>query len=111
MSDKEKKKGKSKEKKIEAVSAEPKVKAKAIAKSDAAASEKTKTKKKDKEKAAKAKEAAEVKNPIAAEPTNGNYQPTHEQIAVRAYSYYVARGLQDGYHEQDWLRAEQELLV
>ena len=110
MSDKEKKK-KSKEKKTEAVSAEPKVKAKALAKSDAATSEKAKTKKKDKEKAAKAKEAAAVKDPTAAEQTNGNYRPTHEQIAELAHSYYVSRGSQDGYHEQDWLRAEQELLV
>jgi hypothetical protein len=32
-----------------------------------------------------------------------------EQIAHLAYSYWEARGRQDGSPEQDWLRAEQEL--
>ncbi len=34
----------------------------------------------------------------------------HEDIAVLAYSYWEARGRQDGFAEQDWLRAESELL-
>jgi len=35
--------------------------------------------------------------------------PSHEDIAALAYSYWVARGFQDGSPEEDWLRAEQEL--
>ena len=34
---------------------------------------------------------------------------THEDVAVLAYSYWEARGRQDGFAEQDWLRAEREL--
>jgi DUF2934 family protein len=36
-------------------------------------------------------------------------QPTHEEIAVLAYSYWEARGYQGGTPEEDWLRAEAEL--
>ncbi len=36
--------------------------------------------------------------------------PTHEEIARLAEQYWIERGWQDGYAEQDWLRAEQELL-
>jgi hypothetical protein len=35
--------------------------------------------------------------------------PSHEDIAALAYSYWVARGFQDGSPEEDWLRAEREL--
>ena len=35
---------------------------------------------------------------------------THEAIAHLAYSFWEARGRQGGSPEQDWLRAEQELL-
>ncbi len=35
--------------------------------------------------------------------------PTHEQIAYRAYFYFVERGWQHGNDHQDWLRAEREL--
>ena len=34
---------------------------------------------------------------------------THEEIAVLAHSYWVARGYAPGSPEQDWLRAEREL--
>ncbi len=37
--------------------------------------------------------------------------PSQEQIATLAYSYWVARGHQGGSPEEDWLRAEQELLA
>lgn len=37
-------------------------------------------------------------------------RPTHEQIAHVAYGYFLQRHGQHGNHEQDWLRAEQELL-
>lgn len=38
-------------------------------------------------------------------------RPTHEQIAQRAYEIYEARGRQPGFAQQDWLRAERELLL
>jgi len=37
-------------------------------------------------------------------------KPTHEQIEQLARSYWEARGRLDGHEEQDWLRAEKELL-
>lgn len=36
-------------------------------------------------------------------------RPTREDIARRAYQHYEARGREDGYDMQDWLRAEREL--
>jgi hypothetical protein len=36
--------------------------------------------------------------------------PSREEIERLAQSYWAQRGYQDGYAEQDWLRAEQELL-
>ena len=36
--------------------------------------------------------------------------PTHEEIALLALQYWAERGRQDGLAEQDWLRAEQELM-
>jgi hypothetical protein len=35
--------------------------------------------------------------------------PSHDEIAQLAQKYWAERGWQDGYAEQDWLRAEQEL--
>jgi hypothetical protein len=35
--------------------------------------------------------------------------PTHGEIARLAERYWAERGWQDGYAEQDWLRAEREL--
>jgi len=35
--------------------------------------------------------------------------PAREQIEQLAKEHWAARGGQDGYAEQDWLRAEQEL--
>ncbi|HUJ22096.1 MAG TPA: DUF2934 domain-containing protein [Bryobacteraceae bacterium] len=35
----------------------------------------------------------------------------HEEIARLAYSYWQARGCPHGSPEEDWLRAEQELLM
>jgi hypothetical protein len=37
--------------------------------------------------------------------------PSREQVAELAYSYWAARGCQGGSPEEDWLRAEQELLA
>jgi len=36
--------------------------------------------------------------------------PSREEIEKLARAYWEQRGYQDGYAEQDWLRAEQELL-
>jgi hypothetical protein len=36
--------------------------------------------------------------------------PSHHEIAQLAQKYWAERGWQDGYAEQDWLRAEQELM-
>jgi hypothetical protein len=36
--------------------------------------------------------------------------PTHHEIAELARQYWAERGHHDGQAEQDWLRAEQELL-
>ena len=36
--------------------------------------------------------------------------PTHEEISRLAQQYWAERGWQDGQAEQDWLRAEQELM-
>jgi hypothetical protein len=35
--------------------------------------------------------------------------PSHDKIAALAYSYWEARGRQDGSHQEDWFRAEREL--
>jgi hypothetical protein len=37
--------------------------------------------------------------------------PTHKEIAQLAQRYWAERGWQDGQAEQDWLRAEQELMT
>lgn len=37
-------------------------------------------------------------------------KPSREEIERLARSYWEARGCQDGYAEQDWARAEKELL-
>lgn len=36
--------------------------------------------------------------------------PPREEIEKLARAYWAQRGYQDGFAEQDWLRAEQELL-
>lgn len=43
--------------------------------------------------------------------TNGAPRvPTHDEIAHLARQYWAERGHQDGHAEQDWLRAERELM-
>jgi len=37
------------------------------------------------------------------------YQPTFEQIQLRAYEIYFQRGRQDGLDLEDWFQAEKEL--
>jgi hypothetical protein len=53
---------------------------------------------------------ASVTQPVPAELSQKQI-PSQQQIAALAYSYWVARGYQGGSPEQDWLRAEQELLA
>lgn len=48
--------------------------------------------------------------PVLDTPVNKAPVVTQEAIARLAYSYWEARGRQGGSPEQDWLRAEQELL-
>lgn len=36
--------------------------------------------------------------------------PSHEEIARLAQQFWAERGWQDGHAEQDWLRAERELM-
>ena len=38
-----------------------------------------------------------------------HYEPTVEQIQVRAYEIYIQRGRQDGLDLEDWFQAEKEL--
>jgi len=37
--------------------------------------------------------------------------PSHDQICQRAYELYESRGRQDGFSDQNWLDAEQQLLA
>jgi hypothetical protein len=48
------------------------------------------------------------KKTVAAAPKPA--MPSREEIARLAEKYWAGRDYQDGYAEQDWLRAEQELL-
>ena len=56
--------------------------------------------------------AATAKTPTkkAATPKAAPRVPSHEEIAHLAQQYWAERGHQDGHAEQDWLRAEQELM-
>jgi uncharacterized protein YbjT (DUF2867 family) len=42
--------------------------------------------------------------------TGGRLAPTHDEIAQLAYYLYELRGREVGYHIEDWLRAEQQLI-
>ena len=63
-----------------------------------------KTVKGDKVSAPKMKSASKAKAVAAS-----TSEPTHEEIAARAYELYLARGSVDGYSEEDWMLAEAEL--
>lgn len=47
---------------------------------------------------------------VQAAPAARKAMPSREEIERLAQTYWAQRGYQDGYAEQDWLRAEQELL-
>ena len=55
--------------------------------------------------------AKRVKRTAPSEPTAAPAvcQPSPDEIARLAYSYWEARGYAGGSSEQDWLRAEREL--
>jgi hypothetical protein len=57
---------------------------------------------------AKTAKTTAVKSKAAAAPAPTI--PTHQEIALLAEKYWAERGWQDGAAEQDWLRAEQELM-
>jgi hypothetical protein len=54
---------------------------------------------------AKLRKAATKKEKVTKES-----KPSREEIERLAKSYWAARGCKDGHAEQDWLRAEKELL-
>jgi hypothetical protein len=57
--------------------------------------------------------AAPVKKAKNPTPSSGSLNPTpidlEAQIRQRAYELYVERGRLDGFENEDWLRAEQEI--
>ena len=52
---------------------------------------------------------AAAKKEIATPVTNG-VMPSREQVEQLAQKYWAQRGYLDGFAEQDWLKAEQELM-
>jgi hypothetical protein len=66
--------------------------------------------------AVKAAPKAAAKTKVKAAPKNeavdvaASRTPSYVEIAQLAERYWAERGWQDGYAEQDWLRAERELL-
>jgi hypothetical protein len=56
---------------------------------------------------AKSRKTATTKETVTTAPTA--IMPSREEIERLARNYWAQRGFQDGYAEQDWFRAEQEL--
>jgi len=46
---------------------------------------------------------------VRTDQAESHYEPTFEQVQVRAYEIYIQRGRTDGFDLNDWLRAEKEL--
>jgi len=71
--------------------------------------------KKDGTRETKEKVVRAAKGKAAKAPATGSSSvkqwPTHEEIASLAHRYYEERGWRHGFHEQDWYRAEQELMA
>ena len=38
-------------------------------------------------------------------------KPSHDAISIRAYEIHLERGGEPGHEDEDWLKAEQELLA
>jgi len=59
------------------------------------------------------KHVAEVldsgRNANAAQPVRPAYEPSHQEIAALAYSYWEQRGCQGGSSDEDWARAQRAL--
>ena len=53
--------------------------------------------------------APPAEQPLQPVATTAVCQPSPDEIARLAYSYWAARGYAGGSSEQDWLRAEREL--
>jgi hypothetical protein len=51
-----------------------------------------------------------AKAPGAASKSVSKTEPTYEEIAKRSYEIYLERGGEHGHAEEDWVRAEAELL-
>jgi len=43
-------------------------------------------------------------------PDQGSLELTEELIRLRAYQFYVERGIEDGHDLEDWFRAEAEIV-
>lgn len=48
--------------------------------------------------------------PATKKPRTAKIEPTHEEIALRAYEIYLERGGAPGDALEDWIRAERELM-
>lgn len=72
--------------------------------------EPTATAEKNTRTAPKAKAVKAAVSGITAVPSNVKQWPSYEEIAMLAHRYYEERGRRHGFHEEDWFRAEQELL-
>jgi hypothetical protein len=66
-------------------------------------------------KGAKSAPAPAVKAAVPAKPAPkpvngpGRYEPSQEEIGIRAFEIYVSEGCQEGSDLDNWLRAEKEL--
>jgi len=49
-------------------------------------------------------------SPAMQKPRTATYQPSQEEIALRAYLIYLQRGGAPGNEFEDWMQAERELL-
>jgi len=54
---------------------------------------------------------APARKKTSAPPEPTVIRPTYEQIAQRAHQLWIERGRTHGRHEEDWFRAEQELMA
>jgi DUF2934 family protein len=61
----------------------------------------------------KSETASAVQTPRSVEPQPGEFQRAQhrmeEEIRFRAYQIFEERGRQEGYHHDDWVRAEAEI--
>jgi hypothetical protein len=69
-----------------------------------------KTIKGEKTSAPKAVKAGAGKTKTSSAATPAMASPTYEEIAKRSYEIYLERGGEHGHAEEDWARAEAELL-